>query len=234
MKTTLLRKKLLNGCAFILMVVIVCSCSNALFDQPQPVNAKNLKKIPKELHGRWINDFDTIIIDKSSYTHISVYEDHITKAEVDKSKDFKMVNDKLCPTNEDANVKDFKYTLKNDTFFYAVRYIANLFCLSDSVLLRKTKETYVCNVKKGNWWELYVIQKGKNGEIKIYCPDGNIIKENQLKYGISLIDTVKVKTEDEFYFKASLNPDFFEKNINDKVFSLYFTLFPNSTFDTEN
>lgn len=234
MKTTLLRNKLLNACASMLLVVMVCSCSNALFDQPQPVNVKNLKKIPKELHGMWINDLDTIIIDNTSYTHFEIYEDYITKAEVDTSKDFTMVKDKLCLTNKDINIKDFNYIQKNDTFFYTARFIGNFFALSDSVLLRKTKETYICNVKKGNWWELYVIQKGKNGEIKIYYPDGNILKENQMKYGISLIDTLKVKAEDKFYFKANLNPDFFKINKNNNVFCLYITLFPNSTFDIEH
>jgi hypothetical protein len=234
MKTTLLRRKLCNKCASILLIIIICSCSNALFDQPQPVNTKNLKKIPKELHGIWNNDSDTIIIDKSSYTHIVVYEDHITKAEVDTSRDVKMVKDELFLTNEDTNIKDFNYILKNDTFFYTTRSIGNLFSLSDSVLLRKTKETYICNVKKGNWWELFIIQKGKNGEIKIYFPDGNILNENPLKYGISIIDTVKVKAEDTFYFKAALKPDFFEKNINSNVFSLYISLFPDSTFEMEH
>jgi hypothetical protein len=129
---------------------------------------------------------------------------------------------------------DFKYTLKNDTFFYKARYIGNLFTLSDSVMLKKTKETYVCNVKRGNWWELYVIQKETNGEIKIYYPDGEILKENQLKYGISLIDTVKVKNEDKLYFKAVLNQDFFDTKMKDDVFSHYITLFPNSTFDIQH
>jgi hypothetical protein len=233
MKTPLFGRKLFNKYASVLLVIILCSCSNALFDQPQPVNAKNLKKIPKELHGMWINGSDTIIIDKSSYMHIEVYEDHITKAEIDTSKDFKIVKDELYFTNDDANIKDFNYILKNDTFFYTTSYIGTLFSLSDSLLLRKTKETYIGNVKKGNWWELYLIQKEKNGEIKIYFPDGNVLNENPLKYGISLIDTVKVKAEDTFYFKAALNPDFFDKNINN-VFSLYITLFPDSTFDIEN
>ena len=233
MKTTYLRKKLKIGFAFILVVTSFFSCTNALFDQPQPVNAKNLKNIPKEFRGIWNDNRDTIIIDKSYYMHVSFLDEHITKAEIDTGKDFKMVNDKLYLTVEDPNIKDFQYIQKNDTFFYTVRYISNLFCLSDSVLLRKAKHSYVCSVKRGNWWELFVIQKKKNGEIQIYYPDGKILKENQLKYSINFLDTVKIKTEDKLYFHAELDADFFDKNINNNIFSLYITLFPNSTFNIE-
>jgi hypothetical protein len=234
MKTTLLRKKLLKGCVSILMVIIVCSCSNALFDQPQPVNEKNLKKIPKALRGIWIDNRDTIIIDKSSYMHVSFLDEHITKAEIDTSKDFKIVNDKLYLTVENPGIKDFQYIQRNDTFFYTARFIDNVFYLSDSVLLRKAEHSFVCSVKRGNWWEIFIIRKKKNGEIQIYYPNENILKENQARFNINLLDTVTNKPQDKLCFHARFNTDFFEKSMNYDVFNLYITLFPNSTFNIEH
>lgn len=238
METTILKKKLYNGCAFILLLTIVCSCSNAYFDQPQPVNARNLKKIPKELRGIWTGSddskiCDSIIIDKTSYIHIQHYDEIISKTEMETSQEYKIVNDKIHYKNKDDDEmykNGFDYIFKNDTFFMKGRYILYDFCLSDSVILRKAKETYVCSIKKGNWWELYLIQKVKNGEIKISYPEGKELKENLKKYGINLIDSVTVKSENIPCFHATLNADFFEKNKNDNVFSLYNTLYPNSTF----
>ena len=238
MKTTILTKSLFNGCAFILLLTIVCSCSNAYFDQPQPVNARNLKKIPKELRGIWTGKngsqiCDSIIIDKTSYRHIEHYDDIIPKTQMDTSREYLIIKDKIHYKDKDQDdtyKNGFDYIFKNDTFFMKGRYIINYFCLSDSVILRKAKETYVCNIKKGNWWELYLIQKMKNGEIKISYPEGKELKENQKKYGINLIDSVPFRSDFKLCFHATLNADFFVKNKNDNVFSLYYTLSPNSTF----
>lgn len=59
--------------SFLLMLTIVLSttsCTTHFFNEPQPVNTKNSKRMPRELAGEWRNDEDKEIhhIDKTTWT----------------------------------------------------------------------------------------------------------------------------------------------------------------------
>jgi len=62
---------------FIFLLVIINSCTNVYFDQPQPKNGKNLKFVPKELHGAWVDNLDTIYITKNGFVEVNVKTDSL-------------------------------------------------------------------------------------------------------------------------------------------------------------
>lgn len=87
MKTKVLKKTILHVCVLVMLNTILFSCTYPYFNQPQPVDAKNLKKVPRELWGAWINEKDSIIIDKYSFTHVvnSFDQSEISKSEMELS-----------------------------------------------------------------------------------------------------------------------------------------------------
>lgn len=61
----------------LILLILIYSCTNVYFDQPQPKNGENLKFIPKELHGTWVENLDTIYITKNGFIEVNVKTDSL-------------------------------------------------------------------------------------------------------------------------------------------------------------
>jgi hypothetical protein len=249
MKTVILSNQSLKGFSFALLTIIFFSCTYPYFNQPQPVDSKNLKNIPKELQGIWTitkdTIKDTIIITKNSYRQITNPDDtdnemKISKSDMETSNDFKLVNNKLIYVGGVLYYNSvWDYVFENDTFNLTGR-LVNQFNLSDSVLLRKTKNLYVCNIQRGNWWEILVMRKEKKGEIKIYILQADELKSDLKSFNLRTDSLYAFKTQLNsepdtiIYFNAALDARFFEENIlNETLFAPIYTLLPDSTFENE-
>ncbi len=53
-----------------LLLAFLTSCTNVYFDQPQPKNGENLKFVPKELRGKWVDKLDTIYQNMENKNHL--------------------------------------------------------------------------------------------------------------------------------------------------------------------
>jgi len=60
---------------FVLLMVVISSCTNVYFDQPQPKNGEILKYIPLELQGVWVDKLDTLYITKNGFEEVNVKTD---------------------------------------------------------------------------------------------------------------------------------------------------------------
>lgn len=60
---------------FVLLMVVISSCTNVYFDQPQPKNGEILKYIPLELQGIWVDKLDTLYITKHGFEEVNVKTD---------------------------------------------------------------------------------------------------------------------------------------------------------------
>lgn len=242
MKTKVFPGKMFQVCVFVLLYTIFFSCTYPYFNQPQPVDAENLKDVPEELRGIWTNDNDSIIIDKYSFAHIvhSLDQSEISKSDMEMTADFKLVNNKIFYV---GGVMSYyaacDYVFKNDTFFLTGRAV-NQLNLSDSVLLRKTRNLYVCNIQRENWWEILVMGKEKNGEIIIYSLNAEALNEDKEEFNIQpdslyVINSQLNSDPDTIIcFNAAFNKRFFEKNIlNEELFNAIYILMPDSTFKDE-
>lgn len=242
MKTKVLKKTILHVCVLALLNTVFFSCTYPYFNQPQPVATKNLKKVPRELWGAWIYEKDSIIIDKYSFTHVvnSFDQSEISKSEMELSDDYQFVNGKIFYV---GGVMSYHaacdYVLKNDTFNLTGRTV-NQFNLSDSVLLRKTGKLYVFNIQRGNWWEILVLGKEKNGEITIYAVNAETLRDDMERFHVqsdsSYVLKKQVNNDQDsiICFNAAFNKRFFNENIvNEELFLPIFILSPDGTFKDE-
>jgi hypothetical protein len=216
----------------IFSVAFCVSCSTVFFDHPQPTDSDNMTAVPGELRGTWHSDCkntkETIIIDRTSYHKTTILSHQIAKARADTSGRYRIADGKIYMTDE-LN-KGYPYKLQNDTIFYTER-LEEGYVLSDTVLLRSAKNCYVLNLKKMNLWEIALIQKMENGEIRIGYPIAYDLLEFKSKYNVVVLDSTR---KDTVVFHA----DFKRRNIgniinNDGEGTIYI-LKPDSTFYVPN
>jgi hypothetical protein len=218
---------------FLSSLVVSISCSTLFFDHPQPTDSKNMNQVPKTIRGRWKNirnnHEEILTIDKSSYHKVATERYSIPKSQIDGSKKYRLSEGKIYGTDQEP-ATGYQYELLNDTIFFSDRNVEEI-VLSDSVLLRSAKNCYILNLKHSNWWEIILIKKAKNGEIRISYPICEDLMTKRTQYNIVVLDSTR---KDSTYFHA----DFKSRNI-DKVFpaddsGILYILKPDSTFDTPN
>ena len=116
-------------------------------------------------------------------------------------------------TNESAylliNDSSFYFKeVKKDTLVSETHYI-----LSDSVKFKKAKDLYVASVKKGDWWQLFIIKLSDDGEIYFYYPSADLIK---MMDHIELIEEHKQGFGTKYYFHGKLRSKDIGSIIEDK------------------
>jgi hypothetical protein len=108
------------------------------------------------------------------------------------------------------------------------------------VLLRKTGKLYVFNIQRGNWWEILVLGKEKNGEITIYTVNAGTLTDDMERFHVqsdsSYVLKKQVNSDQDsiICFNAAFNKRFFNENIvNEELFLPIFILSPDGTFKDE-
>ena len=104
-----------------------------------------------------------------------------------------------------------------------------IYVLSDSVLVRVTKNTLVVNVKRKQWWEIFILKINKSSEIYGYYP--NYEKISRLK------NVEFIKKEPEFlayifYYEAEFSTKELEGLLRNKTVQLI-VFRTDSTMSTE-
>jgi hypothetical protein len=218
----------------LLITALTISCSTVFFDQPQPTDSPNLKSVPKKIRGTWTNVtkyYDkSILIDKTSYTQVTLSKRRILMVTPETSDEYKIENGKIFRSDDDSKT-GYSYVIKNDTIFFVERKVDESLVLSDSVLLRAAKDCYVLNIKKKNWWDIVFIQKMKNGEIRISypVPDHFMLMKNQ--FNITVLDSTR---KDTTFYHAEFKSKGIAKVIPADSSAVLYNLMPDSTFISPN
>jgi hypothetical protein len=216
--------------AFLFILALTISCSNVLFDNPQPTDSKNLKSVPKKIQGTWriVNGEyrESFKIDKTSYIRVSSVQRRIPKIKAETSFKYKIESGKIFPVDDDSKT-GYTYVIKNDTVYFDEMKIEESVVLSDSAILRSARDCYVLNLKRANWWEIVFIQKMKNGEIQISCLPGDSSMFMKDKFNISVLDSTK---EGATLYHAEFKSKDISKVIPADGSGVIYRLKPDSTF----
>ena len=143
------------------------SCTSVSFDQPQPIDAKNCKKIPKKFRGTWVSNDDTTIIGKTFFRKIDWNFETLSKAELDTNKSL-VIRGKFIYDLEDDSLKGYEYTVMDDSLIVKIPDRFE-FTLGNSAQLRSVSKKYLTlNLKQDSiWWNVYLVEKKNDGRIVI-------------------------------------------------------------------
>jgi len=163
---------------FLLLSVVLVSCKIYYFNEPQPVDSKNIYKVPKKIIGFWeIKDpdevFGSINIGKDFYHRITETQEKITKSEFDLDSNTYIIDNKFY-FKEDGSLKGgFNYRLNNDTINIDV--VENeLVEFGKKAFLRKIDYGYILNITHEhmfNWWEIKFVDTRDKEKLVIYGID---------------------------------------------------------------
>ncbi len=147
------------------MLISSCSCQQIVtFTEPQPVNTKNLKKIPKRLQGEYISLSDNSVL-KIDDKYIKRIYDLSSKIHIN-NLDSNLVRSGDSLLNIKTNDKYFA-KIEGDSLVCSLNSIIILFELNDENILKKFKGYYFINTYYGeNSWKVRKM-KLKKGELVI-------------------------------------------------------------------
>lgn len=138
-------------------VFLLSSCHEVLFQEPQPVGVKNETKVPKKLRGVWIDDGDTIIINKEGYLKIRNTTNEYKLKPDDTLQRYEFIEkDGYLYIKDGPDVSYGKITESNDSVLTVnVRRIEQIM-LDNNNVLRKAGEYYILNMRDDRydqWWQ---------------------------------------------------------------------------------
>ena len=144
-----------------LLIVSGCAEGNSVFfEQPQPLNEKDLKSIPLRLRGEYISldNNQKLIVDREKMILDRYYNfmEHKDSLEID-STNIHIDNDVRYYEDEDG----FSYSLKLHADSVSIEFVQSdtLFYLSEKTKLRSWKSNYFLNTSAGeDKWEVIMVQ----------------------------------------------------------------------------
>lgn len=159
--------KSLNYFFLVALFSLLISCKQAevvpyygvdfLFKEPQPINDNELKKLPNEFLGTYLNNDSTylIISDKViCYKHIT--KSAMSNLEFESLQDsVKMVGNKLYVTNQK---KYYDYRKIKDSIEITDTAYDTLFTFSNSNIAKRIKGAIVLNQKDSIYWKIKVLR----------------------------------------------------------------------------
>ncbi len=218
------------GVCLFLLLMIAASCTVIYFDQPQPVDARNLRNVPRLLRGQWTktseSDSSTILISKKGYSFREVSHYKMPLRNIESSVKYKLLDGKIYNLEEE---RGFPYRVKNDTVWFS-EYSEETIILSDSALLRKGKDCYLLNLKKELGWEIFIIRKGTGGKFYMDYPLASDLYNLLYRYPVSVLDSTR---EDTLVFQARLKAKDITELINADGSGTIWELRPDGTFTDE-
>lgn len=186
-----------------ILFFILASCTVVYFDQPQPVDARNLKKVPKAIQGKWIKttetDTSTIEFGKTTYRFSEVNHESVALSHVESWKKYKMKDGLIYNMFEDST-RGFPYRQSGDTVYFR-EHFENVITLSDSALLRKGKGSYLLNVRTALGWEVFLIRRSDDGSLLADYLLAEDLFNLEHRYPVSVLDSTR---EDTILFRARL------------------------------
>ncbi|MBL0340853.1 MAG: hypothetical protein IPP71_07970 [Bacteroidetes bacterium] len=167
----------------IFKLVVICflfaSCHSFYFTKPQPVDGRNIYKLPHKYRGQWTGEGDTIILSKHYYSYTSSHNDSIPKTEADTSATIKIIDSLVYLFDENAEpdlIGAYPYTIKNDTVFYERHESLKIFFGSEA-FFRKVHDGYILNTitESKRWWTCSYISKKQNSDIVITILNNDMV-----------------------------------------------------------
>lgn len=199
----------------LLLLLMLCSCNNVFFTEPQPVDSKNSYEFPVKYQGTWIEDNDTIFINKYAYRSVSYQKEALPKAIADTSSKYVMVRGRIYFIQKEEQIKligGFPYQERNDTIFYIKREVVDV-SLGGNTFLRKVSDKHIFNTKSDDlWWNIILIEKAKDGSIL-----GRQLSDNDME---TILKLKPIWSGDNVsYFDIRWSEDDIDKIINAGCFS---------------
>jgi hypothetical protein len=191
------------------VIILINSCEPvATFDQPQPINEKQLNVIPTTLHGYYVdsNRASTLSVDGKFIKRIYDYWINTPKDSLCAS--CQIIGDTLLNTKDSSKVL---VLIKGDSVFQHYDGIDTLFNISKHNILKKYKGYYFLNIwHSDNSWEVRKLTL-QNGVLKI----GNISEKEDLEKLRNITESIN----DTISTRFTLTTRQFKKFIVDRGFS---------------
>lgn len=139
-----------------------------MFNQPQPVDGKQLYKFPKVFHGTWAHNSDTIIVDAMRFTNIEHRLEQVSVAKADTSPMYRLSNGRLYIIKNDTEEKvwgGYKYNIADSMITYRRRETYDI-SLGYSAFIKRVGAYWVLNNKRDNgWWDVILLEASKDGHL---------------------------------------------------------------------
>tara|TARA_B110000438_G_C15605478_1_gene559928 strand:- start:99 stop:770 length:672 start_codon:yes stop_codon:yes gene_type:complete len=208
--------KLFNIKALVILLILG-SCDVHYFNEPQPIDSKNIYTIPKKYRGIWIIDdlqAQKIEIEKNFYSIIEnsqIIKELKTELDIDTSTYF--IGNKIYHSDNNIPTRGFEYDIKNDSVVFEYLEI-NHIDFGQNIFLRKFTYGYLLNEKQKeteSWWNIRFIDTRNN--------EGLIIREIG-KEDIDKSDNISILHEDfHEYLVANLTKQDLQNFIDNGGFS---------------
>lgn len=201
------------------MVFLIIACNYCNFENPLPINKKNIYYFPGEFRGKWLNNSkDTVIISKHYLSYIEIHHKKLAKSLIDTSKKYIIKDKKIYFIEKGQNnstelSKGYQYIIDKDSIIVNIP-IKNEIILSKNSFLRKAGDYYLVNIKNENdWWFIILFERKKDKTIIIRSI--NPKNENDFFKNCELIH----KINDDVYLNCNWNENEILKFINNGGFS---------------
>jgi len=168
-----------------LLLCMLSSCVSIYFTEPQPVDVKSRKNIPKKLRGTWIDKNDTTYVGKRTFRKVEWQVEIIAQSEVDADSNTQIKGDRIFKTDVEP-LTGYSFTRRNDSLVVNTSEEVK-FELNKTAELRKISRDYwALNWARDSiWQEVFLVHKLADGTIQI-----NKIKKPELK----LVEQMKQDT----------------------------------------
>ena len=183
------------------ILLILCStlisCDSYYFNKPQPIDSKDIYKLPKKLTGTWIiekNDsggLDSLIIGKDYFQRIM----HFTiEDDINTDSNTYIIGNEIY-NRENGNLEGgYPITYKDDSTIVITCIENELVEFGRKAFLRKIKYGYILNIKHDkmdNWWEIRFVDtrekrrtiiRGLNTKDMVLNKNHSVLHEDLNKY----------------------------------------------------
>ncbi len=187
-----------NNLYIIMVIFVVSSCvpeKNAIFTIPQPDGLPVQDGFKGKFLGTFLclSDNASILrVDKNMVIMESKWKVRMSKGELDTSREFKIVNNKLYCFGAEEGVD---YNIINDTIIAYLPWSDTIFKISEDNVLKYFKGYQFLNIRHGDMWEVKImgINENKELELKTISIDEDI---KNLK-DITNVEEIKCDSSDE-------------------------------------
>jgi len=152
--------------SLIAICLILASCSEYYFSEPQPVNSKNILKVPKMHRGTWnIGDnnssdhTESLTIGESYYKLVDNYRAKESLAVLEQDSSTYLIGNKVYVKEDGELEGSYDYTIEGDSIIVYVNEF-EIVEFGEKAFLRKIDYGYILNLqheKMKDWWEIMFI-----------------------------------------------------------------------------
>ncbi|MEP3389085.1 MAG: hypothetical protein ABJO02_12905 [Reichenbachiella sp.] len=198
----------------IISFFILSACSQQYFDQPQPIDGKNIYAFPAPFQGIWTDGKDSLIVAKYFFANIEYSSLSLPYTKRDTTAYALFRGSKVYPYDsirQQILGVGTSFEVRNDSIYYEIRESLEV-QLGRKAFLRQVGDQFVLNVKGDNdWWELFLMGVTDQRKLVVTYPSIDAMIEQD-------INPVLSNTEED-YFEVRWTTKQFNQLIKNNVFS---------------